>query len=386
MNALIVQCGGPTPVMNASLAGALAELMPAHGRVFGARFGLEGLLKGDWADLTATTPAQLERLTRQPGAALGGGRYAFRDGDIETSVSHLVERSVMNLLLIGGNGTMAAAHRLAQAAHSVHVVGVPKTVDNDLAGTYVAPGYGSAARYVAESVRDAGLDLRAMATFEDVVIIELMGRHAGWLAASSALARVHTGDPPHLILLPEAPVDESILLQRVRAIHAHKGICLIAAAEGACDTEGHYLAEKLGSGGTDDSGQHVLSMGAGVAAYLAALIRERLGLRCRQLRPNTLQRATSALAVAEVDRTIARLAGSAAAQAAQEGESDIMMGLTLRDGLWGTQPIPLADVVGRTITVPREMISADGMDVTAAFLDYAAPLIGQMPPAPLLWI
>ncbi len=386
MNTLLVQCGGPTPVMNASLAGALGRLLPAQPRCFGARFGLEGLLHGDWADLSGTTHAQLERLLRQPGAALGGGRYAFRSGDLEATVERLRAHHIESLLLIGGNGTMAAAHRIAQSAPEIHVVGVPKTVDNDLAGTYVAPGYGSAARYVAESVRDAGLDLRAMATFEDVVVIELMGRHAGWLGASAALARIDAADPPHLILLPEAPVDEAYLLERVRAVHGAKGICLIAAAEGAADHEGNYLAEKLGSGGKDGSGQHVLSMGAGVAAYLAALVQEKLGLRCRQLRPNTLQRATSALAVAEVDRTIAQMAGAAAADAALAGQSDVLAGLTLHDGFWGTQTVPLADVVGRTITVPRTMISDDGLDVTDEFVAYAAPLIGAMPPTPILWI
>lgn len=386
MNALIVQCGGPTPVMNASLAGALPHLLADHEHCFGARFALEGLLRGDWVDLTHVTPAQIERLVRQPGAALGGGRYALRDGDFETTVNLLRERRVRSLLLIGGNGTMAAAHRLAQAGPDLRVVGVPKTVDNDLAGTYVSPGYGSAARYVAESVRDAGLDLRAMATFEDVVIIELMGRHAGWLAASASLARVNPGDPPHIILLPEAPVDEALLVERIRAVHAEKGICLVAAAEGACDMQGHYLAEKLGAGGTDDSGQHVLSMGAGVAAYLASLVQARLGLRCRQLRPNTLQRATSALAVAELDRELALMVGAAAADAACAGYSDVMAGITFVKAQWGTARIPLAEVVGRTVTVPRTMISADGLDVTEAFTVYAAPLIGEMPPAPVLWI
>jgi 6-phosphofructokinase 1 len=225
-----------------------------------------------------------------------------------------------------------------------------------------------------------------MATFEDVVIIELMGRHAGWLGAAAALARVGADDPPHLILLPEAPVDEAALVERVRAIHAQKGICLIAAAEGACDAEGNYLAEKLGSGGADGSGQRVLSMGAGVAAYLGTLLQAELGLRCRQLRPNTLQRATSALAVAEADRTIAQLAGAAAATMAVTGNSDVMAGLTFVDGVWGTQAVALADVVGRTITVPQAMLGEGGMDVTEAFIAYAAPLIGAMPPAPLLWI
>ncbi len=295
-------------------------------------------------------------------------------------------RKIENVLLIGGNGTMAAAHRIALAAPDIRVVGVPKTVDNDLAGTYVAPGYPSAARYVAESVRDVGLDLRAMATFEDVVIFELMGRHAGWLAAASALARVAPEDPPHIILLPEAPVDEALLIERVRAIHAEKRICLVATAEGACDLNGTFFAEKMGSGGQDDRGQRVFSMGAGVAAWLAQLIQQQLGLRCRQVRPNTLQRATSAQAVAEVDRTIARMAGAAAALASLEGDTDVMAGIVHAGADWGTQLMPLSSVIGRTVTVPPAMIAADGLDVTPAFADYAAPLIGRMPPAPVLWI
>ena len=215
---------------------------------------------------------------------------------------------------------MAAAARLEATANAagypVQVLGIPKTIDNDLAGTDVTPGYGSAARYIAHTTQECGLDLRAMRHFDEIVVIEVMGRHAGWLAAASALARQQPGDPPHLILLPEVPVAIDPVLARIEGVFAQRGICLVVAAEGVQDPQGRYWAELLGNAGLDASGQRNLSMAAGAAPYLAQHVQQELGRRCRQVRLNTAQRGSRYLA-SPLDRTLAWQVGAAAADSCQ---------------------------------------------------------------------
>ena len=392
MNLLIAQCGGPTAVINASLAALVeaAQTSSAVERVLGARLGLEGLLAGDWVELTVLTPGELARLRTQPGAALGGGRYRPSPAELDRAPARLVSRGIDAVALIGGGGTMAAGQTLDDAVRAaglpLQIVGVPKTIDNDLAGTEVAPGYGSAARFIARAARDVGLDLRAMRHFDDVVIMEVMGRHAGWLAAASALARVRPGDPPHLILLPEAPLDEDRFLDRVAAIHRREGYCLVVAAEGVRDEEGRFLAEKDAVLESDASGQPLLSLAAGVASYLARRIQERLGLRCRQVRPDTLQRSCSD-SVSPLDRHLAGLAGAGALHALGAGRSGVMAGLARDDDGWRAVFAPLADVAGRTRLVPSAFRDDEHFDVTLPFLDYARPFVfaDEDGDAPLVW-
>ncbi len=394
MNLLIAQCGGPTAVINASLASLVkaAQASPGIGRVLGARLGLEGLLAGDWVELTGLTPADLARLRMQPGAALGGGRYRPTAEDLDRAPAWLAARGVDAVALIGGGGTMAAGLALDRAARAhgapLRVAGVPKTIDNDLAGTDVAPGYGSAARFIAQTTRDAGLDLRAMRRFDDVMVIEVMGRHAGWLASASAsaLARARPDDPPHLILLPEARLDEERLLARIAAIHRQTGYCLVVSAEGVRDEAGRFLAEKGAAVESDASGQPLLSLAAGVAPYLARRIRHTLGLRCRQARPDTLQRSCSALA-SSLDRDLAALVGAAAVRGLEEGRSAIMAGLVRGEDGWRVAFVPLADVAGRTRLVPPDFRDDERFDVTPRFLDYARPFVfdGDEESAPLVW-
>ena len=393
MNLLIAQCGGPTAVINASLAALVeaAQTSSAIGRVQGARLGLEGLLAGDWVDLTGLTPDELARLRVQPGAALGGGRYRPSAAALDRTPAWLVARGIDAVVLIGGGGTMAAAQALdaAARAHDVplQIVGVPKTIDNDLAGTEVAPGYGSAARFIARMTRDAGLDLRAMRHFDDVMVVEVMGRHAGWLAAAAALARARPDDPPHLILLPEAPLEEERLLAHIAAIHRRAGYCLVVAAEGVRDLAGRFLAEKAASMESDASGQPLLSLAAGVAPYLARCIRQTLGLHCRQVRPDTLQRSCSALA-SPLDRKLAALAATGAVHAlVVEGRSAIMAGLTRNGTGWRVRFTPLADLAGRTRPLPSAFRDDERFDVTSRFLEYARPFMfdGDDGDAPLVW-
>lgn len=385
-NTLLVQCGGPTPVINASLAGAIHAWQESGvaGRLWGSRHGMQGVVSGDWVELTDTTAAQLHTLLHQPAAALGSGRFGFGPEHLPQTREHLARRGVDGVILMGGNGTMGAAHLLAQTP-GLRVMAVPKTIDNDIEGTDVTPGFGSAARFVARAARDVALDLYAMSTFDDVAVMQVMGRHVGWPAAAALLARVAPDDAPHLILVPEAPVEEDRLLARIAEIHARKGVCLVVAAEGICDSEGVYLAEKLGGGGRDERGQRVLSLGAGVAAYLANRVQTVLGLRCRQVRPDTILRSTS-LAASDVDRELARLVGVRAMELLLEGATDQMVGLALRAGSWSTCEVPLPEVIGRTRLLPAEYLRAAEFDVAWELRDYLLAATGESEAgAPLIW-
>ncbi len=388
MNALVVQSGGPTSVVNASLAGVIATCQdrPEFTKLWGCRLGTQGLMDGDWVDLTALPPGQIDRLRVQPGCALGSSRYRLADRAIPGILRRFRDHNIGAVFMIGGNGTMAAAHKLAGSAAAAGyragdqplcVIGIPKTIDNDLKGTDFTPGYGSAARFVAQTTRDIGLDLRAMRTYDDVAVLEVMGRHLGWLAAASALARRKRDDAPHLILLPEIPLDEEEFLAAVRQIHGHLGVCLVVVAEGMRDTQGNHLAENLQPAKLDPSGQKMLSTATGVAPYLARLVQKRLGLLCRQMRPDTIQRSNSTL-VSAVDRAAAAQVGIEAVVAAARGISDVLIGLDRCGQGWQTSMVSLSAVVAQERTVPPEFIASHNFDVTPEFLAYAAPLVGDL--------
>lgn len=388
MNVLFIQCGGPTPVLNASLVAAIAAWQndPAQHKFWGSRLGLQGLVEGDWVDLTNLSLATLDQLRRQPGAALGSSRHFLADAELPGVLTRLQNRAITCVLVNGGNGAMAAAQKLAQSANAadyqvagkgLQVIGIPKTVDNDLVATDTAPGYGSAARFVAQTTRDIALDLYAMRRFDDVAVLETMGRHAGWLTGAAALARQNPDDVPELILLPEITFDEDAWLEKVQSVHQHKGICLVVASEGIRDAKGQFLAEKLGQADTDARGQKTLGLAAGVAPYLAHLVRQRLGLRCRQIRPDTIQRSSSAL-VSAADRHLAEMVGTQAIHTAQQGASEVMIGLTRKADGWQTLPVPLAAVIGQERKLPPEFIDRAGWGVTPAFVKYAQPLVGDI--------
>lgn len=384
--ALVAQCGGPTAVINASLAALIEGWQAGDGVILGARNGMRGVATGNWVDLSRLSTDTLARLAHQTGSALGGGRDRLEADEVAATLVQLHSAGVEALFLIGGNGTMAAANAIAQlAGDALQVIGIPKTIDNDLIGTDVAPGFLSAAHFAIHAARGAALDLRAMATFDDVAVIEVMGRHAGWLTAATALARAGAGDAPHLLLLPEAPVDERELLARVKEVHAKQGICLIAASEGARNLEGEYLGELAGKAEDDASGQRIFAYSGGVAAYLAQRVRTELGLRCRQMRPDTLFRTGGGLAHT-LDLRLARLVGSQAVAAALAGESGVMIGLRRPQAEgddWSTELVPLDEVVGKEHLLPPHFIAPGGMNISDAFRDWAAGLL-ETPDAPVL--
>jgi ATP-dependent phosphofructokinase / diphosphate-dependent phosphofructokinase len=368
MHALVLQCGGPTAVVNTSLAALVRRWrasMPGS-ILSGGHHALRALLTADWRTLTDAGDDWLAALEDLPGMALGGGRDRLTDADLEHAVGLLASSGVETLFLIGGNGTMAAGRGLAgcaaRARVPLRVIGVPKTVDNDIPHTEVCPGFPSAARFLIETVRDVGADVASMHGYEDVVLIETMGRHAGWLAAATALARSQPEDAPHLVLVPEEPCGEGPFLSAVRHQHARTGLCVVTVAEGARDSAGAFFAERGADAVVerDASGQVIFGRSGGPLPHLSTLVRERLGLRCRVVRPDVLQRCSRAY-VSTLDRRLAAMAGSAAvdvATSSQAGDA-VLIALRLVGERWTTGVVPLEQVRGER-TLPGSLLLDPG--------------------------
>jgi len=380
-NLLVGQSGGPTAVINASLAGVIEEAKkhPEIRDLYGAVNGVQGLLEEEMVDLRSEDDKTISLLPNTPSAALGSCRRKLTDADYDRLLAVLKAHDVRYLFYIGGNDSADTSHRIgrlaAAAGWEMRVVGIPKTVDNDLGFTDHCPGYGSVARFNAIATRDAGLDTLALHTVDTVKIIETMGRNTGWITASAALARDEPGDPPHLIYLPERPFDADRFLSDVKAQVDEGRGCVVAVCEGLRDAEGNILASFKHAVGTDSFGHKQLG---GVGDHLVSLIAEGLGIKARFDKAGTIQR-VSGLAQSEVDVAEAKMAGTAAVQRACEGITDKMVTLervSQSPYRCETGLAPLAEVANAERPVPDEFIAEDGNDVTAAFLDYARPLIG----------
>ena len=378
---LVGQSGGATAVINASLVGVVRAALAAGAvdGIYGARHGIEGLLRGDVVDLRRERVATWERLLHTPSAALGSCRYKLRPEDPERALDALRRLGVRHFIYIGGNDSADTAHRIAAAAraadYDLRVLCVPKTIDNDLPGTDHCPGYGSAARFVALATMDSALCTAAIPDHYPVKIIEVMGRDAGWLAAAAALGKRDESDAPHLIYVPERPFSRAHFLDDVLQAHRAYGWVVVVAAETIRDEGGRPLGA-VGQQGADAFGHALLS---GTAQALVGLVRDELGLRARFDRPGDLQRMSSAC-VSAVDRDEAYRAGQAAVTAALAGESD-QMGTLLRQPdppyRCETGLVPLERVANEQRLLPDAFLDAAGTGVTAAFHDYALPLIGE---------
>jgi 6-phosphofructokinase 1 len=292
--------------------------------------------------------------------------------DYERVVEVLRAHNVRFFCYIGGNDSMDTAnqvHRVSQElGYELRCIGVPKTVDNDLAGTDHCPGYGSAARFVALATRDTGWDTESMGPSSPVKVIEIMGRNAGWLTAAAALARAEPGDPPHLVYVPERPLQDAAVIAAARDIVRAREHCVIALSEGA--------VPDVGMGEVDAFGHR---MKGGAAEYVQQLLGEHLGLKVRIDKPNYLQRSFSAC-ISDVDTEEAYQVGRAAVRLAVSGQSGVMVALK-RVGndpyQCETTMISLQEVANRERLLPAGYIAGEGNDVTLAFLDYARPLIGR---------
>ncbi|MHB9092781.1 MAG: diphosphate--fructose-6-phosphate 1-phosphotransferase, partial [Chloroflexota bacterium] len=370
-----------TAVINASLAGVLREAAShgAIGEVLGMRSGIQGVLAGNLVDLSRLDAATIAALAVTPAAALGSSRYRLKDGDSARIVAACREHDVRYFFYIGGNDSADTSHRVAlataEAGYELRVVGVPKTIDNDLPITDHCPGYGSIARFVAAATADGGRDTEASRLTDPVKIVEVMGRNAGWVAAASALGKYAEEDAPHLIYFPERPVILERFVEDVRRVYARHGCAVVVVPETMRDVEGRPLAA-LGEAERDAFGHSRL---AGTASRLVDVLQDRLGIRARFDKPGTIQRALMA-AASPVDLAEAELAGRAAVAAAVRGENDKMVTLVREPGpvyACTTGLAPLSAIANQEKKLPPEFIDETGTMVTDAFLAYARPLIGD---------
>jgi 6-phosphofructokinase 1 len=349
-------------------------------RLLGLRFGVEGLLAGDLVDLTNLDPAALARLPFTPAALLGSCRRRLRPEDLEPALAALRREQARWLIYIGGNDSADTSHQihLAAAARGLDltVVGVPKTIDNDLPLTDHCPGYGSAARFVAQATAEAGLDTETMRRTDPIKLIEVMGRHAGWLAAAAWLGRRGPDSAPHLVYLPERPRPEATILAEVEAVYRRLGFCVVVLCENQPDPSGTILGASGEPLWTDPFGHPYFDS---PAQHLARLLRQHLGVRTRVDKPGTIQRMSIAHQ-SSTDRQEAESAGAAAVTHALAGQSDLMVTLTRQSDQpyrCETATTPLATIANQQRLLPDEFIEPDGHSLTPAFTRYALPLLGD---------
>ncbi len=386
-NMVIAQSGGPSMVINASLVGAVmmarAKSSPI-GKIYGARHGIEGILKGDYIDLRKVSEKKLLAIAKTPSSALGSCRRKPTVEDCKAIFRAFKKRDVGYFFYIGGNDSADAARIVAEEAekegYPLIAYHIPKTIDNDLRSCDHTPGYGSAARFVASAIRGDDLDNRALG---GVKIDVIMGRDAGFLTAASALARVRPDDGPHLIYLPEVPFSETAFVRDVKAAMKTFGRCVIAVSEGIRGKDGTPIGAKLGSGEKDSHGNVQMSGTGALGDALAKLLKAKAGVtRVRADTFGYLQRSFPGIA-SPVDLEEAFEVGSIAVASAIAGEftkGTIGIGRKNTKRYAATYCArPIADAAKLTRSVPPEFIAKNGHDVTAAFIDYAKPLVGDLP-------
>jgi 6-phosphofructokinase 1 len=383
-NAFYAQSGGVTAVINASACGVIetARAYPEHiGTVYAGRHGILGALHEALIDTAGESAETIAALRHTPAGAFGSARYKLKGlAENRAEYERLIEvfraHDIGYFFYNGGGDSQDTAHKVSQLGEAmgypVTCIGVPKTVDNDLPITDTCPGFGSVAKYIAVATREAGLDVASMAeTSTKVFILETMGRHAGWIAAASALARAGDGDPPHVILLPEVPLDEPRLLARVRESVERFGYCVVVVSEGVKTADGQFLADQ----GTRDAFGHV-QLG-GVASTVAAMVKNQLGYKYHYAIADYLQRAARHIASA-TDVEQAYDLGKAAVELAIAGE-DAVMPTVVRESdspyRWHIGHVPLADVANVEAKMPAAYIDESGFFVTESCLRYLRPLI-----------
>lgn len=379
---LYLQSGGPTAVLNASALGAIEGARHAGHPLYAARDGLAGLLRGDLVDTGRVADAEVARLAALPGASFGVSRHMIADFDQAPdewlALRDVLERyDIHHLLINGGNGSIGCAARLSaferHTGYPLTVVGIPKTIDNDLFGTDFSPGFPSAARFLATTMREVALDMNGMGPGR-VFVMETMGRHTGWLAAATAAAAARPGDAPQLILLPEAPFDEARFLAALDDCLARHGHCAITVAEGLCGTDGRPVAESR----HDSVYGHEQLGGAG--DWIAGLIRARSGITAHVAQVDCLQRAARHHASA-IDLQLARACGRVAVEWALGGRQGVMTGIVREGDAWRLAPADMADIGDRERMLPPAFLGGDGLSVSPALLDYLRPLlIGEAVP------
>jgi ATP-dependent phosphofructokinase / diphosphate-dependent phosphofructokinase len=382
-NAFYAQSGGVSAVINASACGVIeTALRSKHiGKVYAGRHGIIGALTEDLIDVGRESGATIRALRHTPAGAFGSARFKLKSIEQNrTEYERLIEvfraHNIGYFFYNGGNDSMDTALKVSQLGASlgypVTCVGVPKTVDNDLPHTDCCPGFGSVAKYVAVSTREAALDVASMArTSTRVFVLEVMGRHAGWIAAAGGLAGRGPAEPPHLILFPEVPFEQQQFLERVRACVSDYGYCVIVVSEGAAYADGRFLADA----GTRDAFGHT-QLG-GVAPVVANMVREAHGYKYHWAVADYLQRSARHIA-SRVDVEQAYAVGKVAVELAVKGVNAVMPTIvrkSTRPYRWSIGHVPLAEVANKEKKLPREYIREDGFGITAACRRYLEPLI-----------
>ena len=383
-NILIMQSGGCTAVINQSLAGIITsyQKIAPQSRIFGADHGVEGILSGNIPDITDISNETIKSLGAAPGSALGSTRRKLRPSDTETIFNLLDRHKIKTFHIIGGNDSATTGLTFQREAESMGydliVVNIPKTIDNDLVQTDHCPGYGSSARFVAQATLGAGRDALAMGISSPITIIEVMGRDAGWLAASASLYKRDDFDPPHFIGVPEIPLDEERFLIQMEQAYRRHGYAVAVLAENVKGTNG-TIGEQTEPWFTDDFGHAYYE---GPSRYLAEQVTRKLGVRCRYEKPGTIQRSLMD-SVSDIDSAEAFKIGREATLRAESGQTGIIMSLEREPGSiyeCSLKTATLENVAGKVRLMPGEFLDIELAGVgntTDKFKNYLEPLTGS---------
>lgn len=384
-NLIVGQSGGPTAVINSSLYGVISEALQSSDtidNIYGMENGIEGFLKGSIIDIThKISNEELEAIKTTPGAYLGSCRYKLPE-DLEDEVysklfTAFEKLNIGYFLYIGGNDSMDTVSKLARYANSINstirIIGIPKTIDNDLVNTDHTPGYGSAAKFVAYSVREIALDASIYDT-KSVTIVEIMGRNAGWLTAASVLARKHENDNPVLIYLPETDFNKEAFISQLNQHLEVTNNLVVCVSEGLHDASGNFVCENETCTEVDNFGHKMLN---GCGKYLENLVKNHLNVKVRSIELNVTQRCSSAL-LSLTDLSEAAIAGKTGVKAALNGATGQMVAFKrISDTPYQLtyELVDVNEICNQEKRIPLEWITKQGTDVSNDFISYVQPLI-----------
>lgn len=371
-NLLIVHGGGPTAVINASLYGVImeAKASPKVDKIFGAIGGSEAILREHFLDLSKLTQEKIDLLLQTPGTAIGSSRFPLEEEQYEKMKEIFKANNIRFVLFNGGNGSMDTCGKVSAICkeEGIFVVGIPKTMDNDIFNIDHAPGYPSAAKYIATVTKEIGMDVKSLPIH--VCIIEAMGRNAGWITAASSLARIEKKDAPHLIYLPERAFNEKEFLEDVKNLYEELGGVVVVVSEGLRNEKGESIVPPI------FKTERAVYYGD-VGAYLAELVIKKLGIKARSEKPGLCGRTSMALQ-SNIDRKEAILVGREAVKAAIAGHTDVMVGIRRKEGEKyeiETPLIPIKEVMMEERIMPETYINKRGNDITPEFETWCKPLI-----------
>lgn len=381
-NALIIQSGGSTPVINRSLAGILIESLKTDSfdKLYGAIHGIKGLLNKNLTDLSNIMPADISLIARTPGAALGSSRYKITKSDVSAILTILSDLKISYLFIIGGNDSAANAKELGILSklhgYKLQVIHVPKTIDNDLVGTDHSPGYGSTARFIALATMGAGKDAQTMGESAPITIIEVMGRDAGWLAASAALGKNNDTDPPHIVCIPEQITNYDNFVNQLENARHKFGYAIAVVSENSRNDQGIIGSHEKAL--HEDQFGHKYFEGAGY--YLSKLAESQLKVRVRYEKPGTIQRSLVPC-ISKTDASEAQMVGVKAVQYALKGAADVMVAIKRNsidvDYNSTTYLTPIESVADKVKYLPEKYFDKKLSLPTEHFKSYAMPLIGE---------